>query len=137
MKLFAHTDGASRNNPGEAGIGIVIKNESGEVVARIKKYLGSTTNNVAEYTALIQCIESVIASETFHCSSLVVHTDSELMTKQVNGAYKVKDQNLKVLHTKVKNLLATAGFEFTIKHIPRALNKEADLLANEAIDSKA
>ncbi|MFA6542173.1 MAG: ribonuclease HI family protein [Bacteroidota bacterium] len=136
MKLLAFTDGASRNNPGEAGIGIVLKDENGVTVAEIKKYLGITTNNVAEYTALIRCLEFVTASEGMHCSSLVVHTDSELMARQVEGRYKVKDAGLKILHAQVKNLLNSAQFEFSIRHIPRALNTEADELANQAIDSK-
>ena len=136
MKVLAFTDGASRNNPGEAGIGIVLKDESGVTVAEIKKYLGIMTNNAAEYTALIRCLEFVIASTSLRCSSLVVHTDSELMARQVEGRYKVKDAGLKILHAHVKNLLNSAQFEFSIRHIPRSLNTEADELANQAIDSK-
>ena len=136
MTLFAFTDGASRNNPGEAGIGVVVKNERGEIVLTTKKYLGLTTNNIAEYSALIFCLETLLASKTVSCSMLVVHTDSELMARQISGVYKVKDEGLKVLYQKVKTLLASATFSFSIKHIPRAQNKEADLLANEAIDSK-
>jgi ribonuclease HI len=137
MTIVAYTDGASRSNPGEAGIGIVLKNESGEILATEKKYLGIATNNVAEYSALIRCLELVSSNGTLHCRSLVVHTDSELMTRQVNGQYKVKDSQLKILHQKVKALAAAAEYSFTIKHIPRSLNKEADQLANDAIDTKA
>ena len=135
MKLIAFTDGASRGNPGEAAIGIVIKDEQGSVVATHKKYLGNATNNIAEYTALLYCIELVKNSETLHCTELVVHTDSELMARQMNGKYKVKDAGLKVLFRKVKLLLPSTSFKFTIRHIPRSLNKEADAWANEAIDS--
>ncbi len=136
MKLTAFTDGASRGNPGNAAIGIVVKDDQGNTVSTYKKYLGTTTNNVAEYSALLQCIEMVKSSETFHCTHLVIQTDSELMARQVNGEYKVKDPGLKVLFQKVKTALTSASFEFTIRHIPRSLNSEADTLANEAIDSK-
>ena len=137
MNLIAFTDGASRNNPGEAGIGIIIKDDEGKILSRIKKYLGTATNNVAEYTALIRCLETVLTPGTFQCSSLVIHTDSELMARQIEGVYKIKDQNLKVLHARVKELIAAAGFPCSVRHIPRSKNAEADLLANEAIDTKA
>lgn len=136
MKLIAFTDGASRNNPGEAGIGIIIKDEQGKVKATLKKYLGKTTNNIAEYTALLTLLEYLMNSETLRCSELVVNTDSELMTRQMNGKYKIKDADLKMLFQKVKLLLHTAPFKFSIRHIPRSENKEADRLANEAIDEK-
>ncbi|MDP1678433.1 MAG: ribonuclease HI family protein [Bacteroidota bacterium] len=136
MKLIAYTDGASRGNPGEAAIGIVIKNEHNTTVETYKQYLGTATNNVAEYTALLRCIEIITNSETLHCSELVVHTDSELMARQMNGEYKVKDAGLKILFQKVKSVLTKARFKFSIRHIPRSLNKEADALANEAIDTK-
>ncbi|MFA6470039.1 MAG: ribonuclease HI family protein [Bacteroidota bacterium] len=136
MKLTAFTDGASRGNPGDAAIGIVLKDEQGRTILTHKKYLGTTTNNVAEYSALLACLELVNKTETFHCSELVVHTDSELMARQLNGQYKVKDAGLKVLFLKVKEVLTTSPFTFSIRHIPRSLNKEADALANEAIDTK-
>ena len=136
MKLIACTDGASRGNPGHAAIGIVIKNELGEVVATHKRYLGTTTNNIAEYTALLECIELVRDTETIHCTELVIQTDSELMARQLNGQYKVKDPGLKVMFQKVKTALGLAAFKFSIGHIPRSQNKEADALANEAIDSQ-
>lgn len=136
MKLRAFTDGASRGNPGDAAIGIVITNEQGITVRRHKKYLGTTTNNIAEYTALLECIELVKNSETFRCSELVVQTDSELMARQLNGTYKVKDSGLKIMFQKVNDSLATAPFSFSIVHIPRSQNKEADALANEAIDTR-
>ncbi len=136
MKLIAFTDGAARGNPGEAGIGILIKDEQDSVKAALKKYLGKTTNNVAEYTALLTLVEYLRNSETLHCSELAVNTDSELMTRQMNGEYKVKDADLKLLYQKVKLQLASAPFTFTIRHVPRSQNKEADALANEAIDQK-
>jgi ribonuclease HI len=134
MKLIAFTDGASRGNPGEAAIGIVIKSEDYATIETHKKYLGTATNNVAEYTALLLCVETIKNSETLRCTELVINTDSELMTRQMNGEYKVKDAGLKVLFQKVKIALDSAPFKFSIRHIPRSLNKEADALANEAID---
>ena len=136
MKLTAFTDGASRGNPGDAAIGIVIKDGLGKTIHSHKRYLGTSTNNVAEYTALLECIEIVRDAETFTCTELVVKTDSELMSRQMNGRYKVKDAGLKELFQKVHSALATAKFKFSIGHIPRSLNTEADALANEAIDSK-
>jgi len=137
MKLTAFTDGASRGNPGEAAIGIIVKDEGGSTIASRKRYLGTATNNIAEYTALLECIDLVRTSETFRCTDLVVQTDSELMARQLNGQYKVKDAGLKVLFNQVKTTLAAASFTFSIRHIPRAQNKEADALANEAIDTKS
>lgn len=136
MKLIAFTDGASRGNPGKAAIGIIVKDDQGNTVVTHKKYLGTTTNNIAEYSALLECIEIVKNSETFHCTDLVIQTDSELMARQMNGEYKVKDPGLKVLFQKVNAALTSASFTFAIRHIPRSLNKEADALANEAINSK-
>lgn len=137
MRLTAFTDGASRGNPGEAAIGIVIKDGDGRTVATKMRYLGTATNNAAEYTALLECIELVRNSGTLECSELLVNTDSELMARQMTGQYKVKDPGIKVLFDKVRAALAPARFTFTIRHIPRSLNKEADALANEAIDTKA
>ena len=127
----------ARSDPsGEAGIGIVIKDEKGTTLTRIKKYLGTATNNVAEYTALIHCLETIV-SGSFECDSLVIHTDSELMARQIDGTYKIKDQNLKVLHARAKELMKATACACTVKHIPRSENTEADMLANEAIDTKA
>ncbi len=137
MKITAFTDGAARGNPGEAGIGIVLKDEHDATIHTIKRYIGETTNNVAEYTALIALLEFLIKSETLRCTELVVHTDSELMARQIKGEYKVKDAGLKLLYQKVKLQLHDAPFVFSIHHIPRTRNTEADALANEAIDSKA
>lgn len=136
MKLLAFTDGAARGNPGEAGIGIVIKDDKGAVHGTIKKYIGKATNNIAEYTALVTCLEFILRSHTIQCSELIVHTDSELMTRQLQGVYKVKDAGLKVMVEKVILQLKSAPFTFTIRHIPRSQNAEADTLANDAIDGK-
>jgi ribonuclease HI len=133
MTILAYTDGAARGNPGESGIGVVFKDEEGTVVTKVYGYIGEATNNVAEYTALIACLKNAPKTE---CSKLIVHSDSELMVRQLLGQYKVKDPNLKLMFQKVHRLLAKASFEFEIKHVGRELNKEADQLANLAIDSR-
>jgi len=131
MELTIFTDGASRNNPGEAGAGVFIMRD-GQPLEKIARYLGTTTNNIAEYQAAIIGLE--------HCmklgASIVrLHADSELMVKQLNGLYKVKNEGLKPLHTRVKELIAKIG-RVEVKYIPREQNKEADALANKAIDEK-
>ncbi|MCX6134143.1 MAG: ribonuclease HI family protein [Ignavibacteriales bacterium] len=133
MTVHAFTDGAARGNPGESGIGVIFKDEQGATLVKLHGYIGETTNNVAEYTALLACLKSAPKTK---CSRLVVHSDSELMVRQVLGEYKVKDLKLKVLYLKVRRLLAAAAFEFEIKHVRRELNKEADELANLGIDSR-
>ena len=133
MKLIAFTDGAARGNPGESGIGVVLQSPEGTVVKTLNGYLGMATNNVAEYTALIACLQAAVKLQ---CTELTVFADSELMVRQVNGQYKVKDATLKVLHKKVIELAAQSRLKFSIAHIERSKNSEADRLANEAIDHK-
>ncbi|MGE5314526.1 MAG: ribonuclease HI family protein [Acidobacteriota bacterium] len=135
MRLRAWTDGASRGNPGDAGIGVIVKSEDGAVLIEERRYLGKTTNNQAEYTALIVCIEKILAHPAaLSCKALDVFADSELMVRQIKGEYKVRDEGLKVHYARVCELLKQAPFRFTIAHVPRSQNKEADRLANEGID---
>lgn len=131
MTVHAYTDGASRGNPGESGIGVVLKNEKGSVLASHADFIGMTTNNVAEYQALLQCLK--MAQET-SCTRLIVHSDSELMVRQLQGAYKVKDKALKGLFDEVQRLLASAPFTFEIIHVSREENGQADRLANQGIN---
>jgi ribonuclease HI len=133
MIVHAFTDGAARGNPGESGIGVIFKDEKGAILAKLYGYIGEATNNTAEYKALLACLKS---AATTKCSKLIVHSDSELMVRQLQGLYKVKDPNLKTLYLKVQHTLAKATFEFEIKHVVRELNREADQLANLGIDSK-
>lgn len=130
-ELTIFTDGASRNNPGEAGAGVLILRDN-KPVARLARYLGTTTNNIAEYTAAIIGMEHAVK---LGASSVKLFADSELLVKQVNGQYKVKNEGLKSLHHKVQELIAKIG-SVEVQYIPRALNKEADALANKAIDEK-
>ena len=133
MTILAFTDGASRGNPGEGGIGVILKDVQGTTLSRLSGYLGETTNNIAEYSALLACLTA--AGKT-KCSNLVVHSDSELMVRQMTGKYRVKDATLKKYFQKVHELLQSAPFTFQIKHIPREQNREADQMANLGIDSK-
>jgi ribonuclease HI len=131
VELTIYTDGASRNNPGEAGAGIFIT-QDGMPIEKIARYLGITTNNVAEYTAAIIGLEHAV---TLRASRVKLCADSELLVKQLNGQYKVKNEGLKPLYAKVKELIAKMG-TVEVQYIPRAMNKEADALANKAIDEK-
>ena len=131
MELTIYTDGASRNNPGEAGAGVFIF-QADTPPARIARYLGTTTNNVAEYSAAIIGLEYAVK---LGASSVKLFADSELMVKQLNGVYRVKNEGLKPLYQKVKELIAKIG-SVEVQYIPRAMNKEADALANKAIDEK-
>ncbi len=130
--VIIHTDGCSKGNPGEAGIGIVFSDGAGESFHKIYKYIGETTNNVAEYTALITALEE---AQKQGFKKIAILSDSELMVKQVNGQYKVKDANLKNLNKRVQELWQHFDTA-TIQHIPREKNEEADSLSNLALDNK-
>jgi ribonuclease HI len=133
MTILAYTDGASRGNPGESGVGIVLKDELGNVIESHFGYIGQATNNIAEYTALATCLRLV---KKIECDHLVVHSDSELMVRQLNGQYKVKDKGLKKYFLSIQKILTSSPFKFAIKHVPRDENREADQLANRGIDTK-
>jgi ribonuclease HI len=129
-RLF--TDGAARGNPGPAGAGAVIVSPEGHIVAKIGKFLGDATNNVAEYTGLILGLRRARA---MGIKSLEVLSDSELMVRQLAGDYAVKAEHLRPLFEEAKALLA--GFaDVEVRHIPREENAQADLMSNRAIDER-
>ena len=129
-KLKIYTDGGARGNPGPAGIGAVAYNTEEEVVFEISQYLGETTNNQAEYKALLKAIEKANA---IGAQEVDFYLDSELIVKQLNREYRVKNKDLQPLFVQVYNLsLSFKKISFT--HIPREKNKEADKLANQAMD---
>lgn len=130
--LLIHTDGASRGNPGAAAYGYTIEHE-GVVVAEEGDCLGQMTNNQAEYTALIRAVEHALLLGTEH--ELEIRSDSELMVKQLQGAYKVKNADLKPLYEELVQLLGKFT-QTNIQHVKRAQNKRADELCNEALDGK-
>jgi ribonuclease HI len=133
MTIIAHTDGASRGNPGESGIGIVLRDEHGHLVYSEGRYIGSATNNAAEYQALIACLQK--AAE-LQCQRLVVHSDSELLVRQMTGKYRVRDKGLQQFYFQVHQILNRAPYAFEIVHVARERNRDADLLANAGIDQR-
>jgi ribonuclease HI len=128
--LIAYSDGGARGNPGPAGYGVVIQDETGKKVAALSEYLGHQTNNVAEYQGLIAALE--YAAENGH-KALKVISDSELLVRQIKGIYKVKNSTLQELHGRAKDLIAQLDW-FSIGHVLRGHNQEADDLANAAMD---
>jgi ribonuclease HI len=129
-RLF--TDGASRGNPGHAGAGAVLLAENGEELATCSVYLGACTNNIAEYKALLIGLEEALR---LGCSELAVALDSELIVRQIQGRYKVKNEGLLPLFQQVRERLARFG-KWSVTHVPRAQNARADQLANQGIDQK-
>jgi len=128
--LVAHSDGGARGNPGPAGYGVVIKDESGRKVGALSEYLGHQTNNFAEYQGLIAALEYALQHGP---KALKVISDSELLVRQIKGIYKVKNAALQDLHARAKELIAQLDW-FSIGHALREHNQEADRLANEAMD---
>lgn len=126
----ANIDGGSRGNPGPAAYGVVLRDAKGEIVARLKKYIGQNTNNVAEYFGLIAALDYV---QTHGIRALRVESDSELMVKQMRGQYKVKSEDLKPLYERAKKMSQTLE-AFRIDHVYREQNREADSLVNQALD---
>jgi ribonuclease HI len=129
-KLIINTDGASRNNPGPAAIGVVIRDERGKTLIRISQSIGIATNNQAEYHAIIAALEKALELQA---SSVLLQADSELVVKQMNGGYRVKNADLKLLHAEAI-ALSRHFSTFNIKYIPREENVEADKLANRAFE---
>ena len=128
--LTAHIDGGARGNPGPAGYGVVIQDQSGRKVAALSEYLGHQTNNFAEYQGLIAALEYALAHGP---KALKVISDSELLVRQIKGIYKVKNAVLKDLHARAQELISQLDW-FSIDHALREHNREADELANEAMD---
>ena len=129
-ELIAHVDGAARGNPGPAGIGVVIEDSDGTVVKEVAEGLGQTTNNVAEYNAMIRALEEARA---LGCDRISVFTDSELMARQINGQYRVKTPHLLPLFERVRGLMRQ--FESArVTHVRREMNKQADRLSNVGAD---
>jgi len=128
-KLYVHTDGASKGNPGNAGLGAVISNQSGQTLKKHKEYIGETTNNVAEYKALISGLK---LARAYKPEGLELFVDSELVFCQLHGVYKVRSKHLLPLYRQALRLMAmTPNCELRL--VPREENKEADRLAGQAI----
>jgi ribonuclease HI len=128
--LIAHSDGGARGNPGPAGYGVVIQDQAGRKVAHLSEYLGHQTNNFAEYQGLIAALEYALQHGP---KALKLISDSELLVRQIKGIYKVKNAALQDLHGRAKELIAQLEW-FSIGHALREQNRDADRLANEAMD---
>ena len=129
MRVVINTDGASQGNPGPAAIGATIKDEQGKVIATISQSIGRTTNNQAEYRAIIAALEKAIG---LGARQVDIRSDSELVVRQINGRYRVKKASLRPLYLRVGQLLSQLE-GFTIAHVPREQNTEADSLASVAL----
>ena len=135
--MIIYTDGGSRNNPGIAGAGVYITDEKGNELLTAKKYLGIKTNNWAEYEALIIGLEKAktLLGSKIETTEVEIRMDSQLIVRQINGQYRVKEPSLKEQFIKVNNLKINFP-KIKFVHIPRKENKEADRLANEAMDKR-
>jgi len=132
VRLLIHTDGAARGNPGPAGAGAILRDTDGAVVAEIAEPLGHATNNVAEWTAVRLALEE---AERLGATHVDLRMDSELVARQISGIYRVKHPDLKPIHAAVMRLLR--GLDgYTVGHVPRELNKDADRLSNVALDGR-
>ena len=131
--MRVHIDGASRGNPGPAGIGVLFLGPDGAIVERLHRGIGEATNNFAEYSALLAALER---AATLGITDLEVYSDSELLVRQLQGRYQVKHPVLRPLYAAARKRIA-AFSHFAIHHVPRELNAEADTLANRGIDEAA
>lgn len=138
-KIYIYADGGARGNPGPAGAGSTVLSSDGTVIAEVSTFLGHTTNNVAEYTALIEGLK--VAKKKFGTSlkeiTVEIRMDSELVIRQLQGRYKVKHPNLKPLYAEAQILIEKSFPTISYVHVPREKNKIADALANAAMDKGA
>lgn len=137
QKITVHSDGGARGNPGPAAIGVVIVNEEGEVLAEISEYIGESTNNIAEYTAVLRGLTALRSRFGGSTRDLMVDwkLDSELVVKQLAGEYKVKNPGLRQLFNAIQDQRAHFP-HLTLTHVRREFNQEADRLVNEALDKQ-
>lgn len=139
MHFTIHADGGSRGNPGPAGSGAMIRDHLGNSVASVSQFLGTRTNNYAEYEAVILAFETLaklVGEEKVASTKVVVKMDSELVVKQMKGIYKVKHPTMKAQYARLTHV-AGAFKDVSFTHVPRAENSDADALANEAMDRGA
>lgn len=130
LRLVVSIDGAARGNPGPAGIGVLIREENGPMERELFRYIGEATNNVAEYEALLLALREAGKLKPARIS---IRSDSELLVRQIIGTYRVKNPRLAALHAQAQDLIRTIP-SFHIEHVDRELNRQADALANRAIN---
>ncbi len=138
-EIIINTDGGARGNPGPAAIGITAKTTTEEILFEISEYLGETTNNVAEYTAVVHALIH-LKEHDLHPAKITFVLDSELIVRQITGQYRVKEPHLQVLNQKVKELIQDLKsnhglISINFKNVLRVQNKRADQLVNQALDS--
>lgn len=132
-RLLIHTDGAARGNPGPSGLGAVLRDaDTGRTVAELARFLGIRTNNYAEWTAVEAALEEALRLGATHVD---LRMDSELVARQITGRYRVKHPDLKPIHGHVMAMLAQFS-GYSVGHVPRELNKDADRLSNVAVDER-
>jgi len=131
--MIVHIDGGSRGNPGPAGFGVRVAHADGTLVTELSESIGTATNNVAEYRGLLAALEWAVANGQ---PDLVIHSDSELLVKQMRGEYRVKHPGLQPLHADARRLVARLG-HVRFVHVRREHNTHADELANQAMDREA
>ncbi len=143
LKLNAIIDGASRGNPGHASVGVLIYDESGNLLLKAHRYLGQATNNVAEYRALLICLEEArlfvnknLAANDDGSIEISINSDSELLVKQFNGIYRIKNPALKELAAAVREYIARNKLTVHLTHVFRTETKEADRLANQVLNMR-
>lgn len=137
MKLFIHTDGGSRGNPGSAGFGLVVTNEHKQTLYEFAGYIGTKTNNEAEYAGLISALTWCQNQQAkLQLESIIFVSDSQLLIRQVNGQYKVKSPHLKILHSQIDSLVKNLNCPVTFTNVLREDNTRADELANLAMDRR-
>jgi ribonuclease HI len=130
--IKAHIDGGARGNPGPSAYGVVVRDAKGEVIAELSDYLGLQTNNYAEYSGLLAALEFAVREKHL---SFKVFSDSELLVKQMKGQYRVKSPGLLELYEKARVLVRKLE-HFSIEHVLREYNREADALVNQVLDSR-
>lgn len=138
MEFTLYADGGARGNPGPAGSGAVVFDTAGKRVVEVADYIGIATNNVAEYEAVLRGLKALVAEYPegyFAHVPLLIRMDSKLVIEQLKGAYKVKHPNLIPRYLEVKNVLARSFSQVTFEHVRREFNKDADALANKAMDA--
>ena len=132
-RILIYTDGAARGNPGPSGLGAILRDaQTGEVLAELARFLGIRTNNYAEWTAVEDALGEALRLGATHVD---LRMDSELVARQISGRYRVKHADLKPIHASVMAMLGRLA-SYTVGHVPRELNKDADRLSNVAIDER-
>ena len=132
MECILHTDGGSRGNPGPAAIGGTVTDSSGKLIEEFAEFIGTATNNVAEYSAIIK---GLYLCKRHNAKKIKCFLDSELVVKQLKGTYKVKDFNMRKLHAEAKALMSNFS-DVTFTHVLRGQNEDADRLVNKALDER-